>query len=404
MDDAHLWKICLLVVLVATASKVLFSFFAARAAGLPWRQSGVLGSLMNARGLVELIVLNIGLNLHVLSPQMFAIMVIMALATTFVTTPLLYLVYSPARQRRDEANEALEPNLGESRALVTVSSPKTAEGLVRMGALLLGSGKRRLCVLHLNNPDEQERRSKALYTAGDPVELALRQAAAMDVPVSGPGFVSTDFASDIILTANRYDVGWIVLGGHQGLFDASTLGRIAHEVILHSGRSVAILVEKNLRTVERIMVPYLGENQDIGALQAADRISQRADARVTILHVVKPGSHADSGGRLGVQSLVDREFSVSGSTRQIRFQVVESDSPVDEVIRESANYDLIILGISPRWQFEQKFLSRSQASVAQACACSVLAVHASSSISASAPAPAKSDDTAPQTVLPVGQP
>ena len=391
LNDAHLWKICLLVVLIATAAKVIFSFFAARVAGLSWRQSGVLGSLMNARGLVELIVLNIGLNLHVLSPQMFAMMVIMALATTFITTPLLYLVYSPARQRRDEAAEALKPAPGESRALVTVSSPQTASGLVRVGTLLLGAGTGRLCLLHLNNPDEHERRSKTFYTASDPVELALRQAAAMDVSVSAVGFVSTDFASDITLTANRYDVGWIVLGGHQGLFAASALGRIADEVILHSNRHVAILVEKNLRTVERIMVPYIGENQDIGALQAADQISQRNDARVTILHVVKPGSHADNNGRLGVQSLVDRQFAVSGSSRQVRFQVVESDSPVDVVVKESANYDLIILGISAQWQFKQKFLSRSQASVAQACACSVLAVHAGASTAVSSPAPRKSD-------------
>ncbi len=391
LDNVHLWKICLLVVLIATGAKVLFSFFAARIAGLSWRQSGVLGSLMNARGLVELIVLNIGLNLHVLSPQMFAIMVIMALATTFITTPLLYMVYSPARQRREEAAEEPAPILGESRALVTVSSPQTAPGLVRVGTLLLGSGTGRLCVLHLNNPDEHERRSKAFYTPNDPVELALRQAAAMDVPVSAVGFVSTDFASDITLTANRYDVRWIVLGGHHGLFATSALGRIADEVILNSNRNVAILVEKNLLAVQRIMVPYIGENQDIGALLAADQISQRHDARVTILHVVKPGSHADNTGRIGVQSLVDRQFATPGSTRQVRFQVVESDSPVDVVVRESANYDLIILGISAQWQLKQKILSRSQSSVAQASTCSVLAVHVGASMATSVPPAAKAD-------------
>ncbi len=382
LDNAHLWKICLLVVLIATAAKVFFSMFAARFAGLSWRQSGILGSLMNARGLVELIVLNIGLNLHVLSPQMFAIMVLMALATTFITTPLLYMVYSPARQRREEAAEQPAAIPGESRTLVTVSSPQTAPGLARVGTLLLGSGNGRLCILHLDNPDEHERRSKAFYTAQDPIERAMRQAAAMDVPVSAVGFVSTDFAADISLTADRYDVQWIVLGGHQGMFAASALGRLADEVILHSRRNVAVLVEKNLRSIQRIMVPYIGENQDIGALLAADQISQRAEARVTILHVVAPGNRPDGGGHLGVQSLVDRHFATPGTTRQVRFQVVESDSPVDVVVRESANYDLIILGIAAPWQLKQKFLSRSQGSVAQASACSVLAVHAGAAIAA----------------------
>ncbi len=396
LDNAHLWKICLLVVLIATGAKVLFSLFSARISGLTWRQSGVLGSLMNARGLVELIVLNIGLSLHVLSPQMFAIMVIMALATTFITTPLLYLVYSPARQRREEAAEEPRPKPGETRALVTVSSPQTAPGLVRVGSLLLGAGSGRLCVLHLNNPDEHERRSKAFYTLDDPIELALRQAAAMEVPVSAIGFVSTDFASDITLTANRYDVQWIVLGGHHGMFAASALGRIADDVILHSNRNVAILVEKNLRVVQRIMVPYIGENQDIGALLAADQISRHHDAQVTILHVVKPGSHLDNSGRIGVQSLVDRQFAMPGGARQVRFQVVESDSPVDVVVSESANYDLIILGISAQWQLKQSILSRSQASVAQASACSVLAVHAGASMAkGTSPAP-KADGSLPQ--------
>lgn len=189
---------------------------------------------------------------------------------------------------------------------------------------------------------------------------------------------------------------WIVLGGHHGLFATSALGRIADEVILNSNRNVAILVEKNLRAVQRIMVPYIGENQDIGALLAADQISQRHDARVTILHVVKPGSHADNTGRIGVQSLVDRQFATPGSTRQVRFQVVESDSPVDVVVRESANYDLIILGISAQWQLKQKILSRSQSSVAQASACSVLAVHVGASMAKSVPPAPKADGDVPQ--------
>ena len=399
LNSSHLWMICLLVVCIATASKTLFSFFAARFAGLSWRQSGVLGSLMNARGLVELIVLNIGLNLHVLSPQMFAIMVIMALATTFSTTPLLYLIYSPGRQRRDEAAEELKPAPGEARALVPVSSTQTASGLVRVGALLLGAGKGRLCVLHLNNPDEQERRRKAFYTSDDPIERALRQAGAMNIPINAVGFVSTDVASDIMLTANRYDVQWIVLGGHQGMFTTSALGRIADEVIQHSNRNVAILVEKNSQSIQRIMVPYIGENQDVAALRAADQISQSQGARVTILHVVKPGSHAGNGGHLGVQSQVDRQFAVpGGGARQVRFQVVESASPVDVVVRESANYDLIILGIAPQWQLKHKFLSHSQASVADASACSVLAVHTGSAMTASPSPVTPATDTSPPSV------
>ena len=62
---------------------------AARVTGLDWRQASRLGALMNTRGLMELIVLNIGLDLHVISPMLFTMMVLMALITTIATTPVL---------------------------------------------------------------------------------------------------------------------------------------------------------------------------------------------------------------------------------------------------------------------------------------------------------------------------
>jgi Kef-type K+ transport system membrane component KefB len=60
--------------------------------GLDWRHSMSLGVLMNTRGLMELIVLNVGLDLGVLSPKLFAMMVLMALVTTFITTPVLHWI------------------------------------------------------------------------------------------------------------------------------------------------------------------------------------------------------------------------------------------------------------------------------------------------------------------------
>jgi Kef-type K+ transport system membrane component KefB len=72
---------------------------AARACGLDWRNSSSIGILMNTRGLMELIVLNIGLDLGVITPTLFAMMVLMALVTTLATTPLLALLEPrPVRQ------------------------------------------------------------------------------------------------------------------------------------------------------------------------------------------------------------------------------------------------------------------------------------------------------------------
>jgi Kef-type K+ transport system membrane component KefB len=86
------WLLCGLIILVATAGKFGGTLVSARLTGLGWRESVGLGVLMNTRGLMELIVLNIGLDLGILSPALFAMMVLMALATTLATTPLLQLL------------------------------------------------------------------------------------------------------------------------------------------------------------------------------------------------------------------------------------------------------------------------------------------------------------------------
>lgn len=92
------WLICGLIILVATVGKFGGSLTAARLVGLGWRDAAGLGILMNTRGLMELIVLNIGLDLRVISPTLFAMMVLMALATTLATTPILLLL-TPAGRR-----------------------------------------------------------------------------------------------------------------------------------------------------------------------------------------------------------------------------------------------------------------------------------------------------------------
>ncbi len=83
------WLACGLIVLVATAGKFGGTFLAARASGLAPRPAAALGVLMNTRGLMQLIVLNVGLDLGVITPTLFTMMVLMAIATTIATTPVL---------------------------------------------------------------------------------------------------------------------------------------------------------------------------------------------------------------------------------------------------------------------------------------------------------------------------
>jgi Kef-type K+ transport system membrane component KefB len=86
------WLLCGLIIVVATAGKFGGTLAAARLTGMTWRDAASLGILMNTRGLMELVVLNVGLDLGVISPRLFTMMVIMALVTTLTTTPVLELI------------------------------------------------------------------------------------------------------------------------------------------------------------------------------------------------------------------------------------------------------------------------------------------------------------------------
>ena len=93
ITGAKMWLYCAVIIVLAVVGKLGGSMFSARLNGMSWRESAAVGILMNTRGLVELVILNIGLDLGILSPALFSIMVLMALVTTLMTTPLLRWVY-----------------------------------------------------------------------------------------------------------------------------------------------------------------------------------------------------------------------------------------------------------------------------------------------------------------------
>jgi len=99
LDDVASWAICLVIIVVATSGKLGGTLLAARWTGLSWRDSVALGALMNTRGLMELIALNVGYDLGILTPEIFSMMVLMALVTTAMTGPLVSLSFSWGRGR-----------------------------------------------------------------------------------------------------------------------------------------------------------------------------------------------------------------------------------------------------------------------------------------------------------------
>ena len=104
VSGAGQWALCAAIVLVACVGKFGGTAIAARLTGLDWRDACALGILMNTRGLMELIVLNVGLDLGILSPTLFAMLVLMAIVTTVMTTPILQAL--TARERHVERGAA----------------------------------------------------------------------------------------------------------------------------------------------------------------------------------------------------------------------------------------------------------------------------------------------------------
>lgn len=379
LDSASLWAICGVIVLVAVLGKFGGVTIAARCFGMSWRQGSLLGVLMNTRGLMELIILNIGLTFGVLSKPLFAMMVVMALVTTFMTTPLMRLLYSPARQKKEleEAQREEAETVAGVHVVVPVSLKASAGPLIRMGGMLMAGDPGRIYALHLERPDEFETRAKSAVTETDEVlDVAQSAAEAAHLPIHSLSFVSRNIGRDIAQAAREHHASWVVMGWHKPVFFNSVLGPTVAQVVRQAPANVAIFVDKGLDKVSRIIIPYLGEAQDRGALLAGERLGRLPGVRVTILHVVKP-NRGEGDARLAVAAAVDKEFPGTAAQGGVRVQVMESAAPIDLVVEESRRYDLMILGLTDQWNLQNVPIFGKHETVAQRAQCSLLIVHAS---------------------------
>lgn len=143
IDTPQLWGICVLLIAVAVAGKFGGCALAARLVGESWRNSLTIGTLMNTRGLMELVALNIGYEMGVLPPEIFVILVIMALVTTFMTTPLLSFI-ERIFHKKEEMQENGKP------FLLCFGRPQTGKELLSILHFLFGSQlkKHRIVAAH----------------------------------------------------------------------------------------------------------------------------------------------------------------------------------------------------------------------------------------------------------------
>lgn len=107
LNSSYLWLMCVLVMIAAVLGKGVACWLAARFSGLPNREALGIGTLMNARGLMELIIINIGLQRGLISGELFAILVIMAVLTTLMASPLFDWLVPDSKETQVEASNAV---------------------------------------------------------------------------------------------------------------------------------------------------------------------------------------------------------------------------------------------------------------------------------------------------------
>ena len=143
VSGRELWLLTGLIVVIAIIGKIGGSIIAGLAAGESLRTSSVIGVLMNARGITEIVILTIGMELGVISPALFTIMVLMALVTTIMTTPLLSRLYPRSMVEREilieHHRDAARGDYGSRRVMVGVTDPITARPLVQIAGWLRGA-------------------------------------------------------------------------------------------------------------------------------------------------------------------------------------------------------------------------------------------------------------------------
>lgn len=375
------WKLWLALVGVLFAAKFFFSFLPAKILALGWKEASLFGLLLNTHGVVELVVLNLAFQLHAISERTMTLAVFALLAVTLLSSVITSLIELPSKRsairrgREAPANDGQSATVPSTHVLVCLAQQSTAAGLVRAAVALLAGQPGKLTLLQLVSPSTSLGATTQEIRNQDVADIAMREAVEAKVPADTLSLPTLRIARDITLVAQHHRADWVVLGSHRGILDPSALGGVVDHVLKRAKANVAILVLKKPKPIEHVLVPYLGETQDAGALLAAYRISRSKNVQITIVHVVSP-KRDNTAQPLGVAAMVEKYLPNVDGGNQIRMQVIESDRPVDIVLEKSRDFDLMILGLSPLWKLRHNLLGTAQTSVAQLAGCSLLIVRA----------------------------
>ncbi|AFY73986.1 Kef-type K+ transport system, membrane component [Synechococcus sp. PCC 7502] len=376
LNTPQLWLICGLILVVAIAGKFFGTYVAARMCQVPKHEATILGWLMNTRGLTELIVLNIGLNLKVISPVLFTMLVIMALVTTFMTSPLLDFIHS--KPHIDELGDELAQELNidpNYQVLVPVTNPNTERGLIAIAtAIALHPQQKNHRVypfslvqvdadnLFQNMPTETEnnlrlRRDHLTQVISTIEPPSIRQY------LNPIAQICQDVALETVKVAA--DMNLIVMGWHKPVFSNNRLGGKVGEILRTAPVDIAVFLDSDRGNLHSLLVPYGGDIHDDLALELGIRILGNLSHASMEIMVINPSLDTQISTILAQlpQSLGDR-IVVTNS---------ETEADINEVVSACSNFDLTITGITLEGQ-ERQTLGIYGDELALKCQASILIV------------------------------
>jgi len=282
LNEAHLWLTCLMIILVAVVGKFGGSAIAARVVGLSWKDSLSIGVLMNTRGLMELIVLNIGYDLGILSPQIFAMLVIMALATTFLTGPGLDLI-NKVFKSDGYGDEVLSKIRTSFRVLISFGPPKMGSTLLRLADQLTVKMNSSVSVTALHiTPSSEVKPQDAIVYEREGFAPILATAQLLDLSIDTNYKTTEDVEMEINAVAEGGNFDLVLVGAAKPLFNDNVTGGKLHQLLEESTRNVAVLVDRCFVIAENILL-LVNTDSDRCLMQYAERFVASNKARVTIL-------------------------------------------------------------------------------------------------------------------------
>lgn len=314
INDPFMWKVTGFIILVAVVGKFLGSALAAKFVGQSWRDSLTIGALMNTRGLMELVVLNIGLDLKVITPEVFTMMVIMALVTTFMTGPALDIINWAFKTKDSFVPEEITSN-SKYKILLFFGNNEKGKSLLRLASSLVRKQKENVNVtaMHLILSDEMHSYNMEEYETDSFLPI-INESKILDQKISTVFKATVDIESDIVDIANQgeYDLLLVGLGksifegtllgkvlgfttriinpdrlidkftGKEGLFENSPFDERTRQIISKTKMPLGILINKNLQEINQVFIPIFG-SEDGFLLDYAQKLIYNNDAKIAVL-------------------------------------------------------------------------------------------------------------------------